>query len=89
MKLGTVMLDLQVKIMDKICPFCGKEFKTASNSQKCCSRKCSRGWLKFRRDIEKEAEEQKKKRKTVKEIVAEARKHGMSYGKYVAMMQKG
>lgn len=71
----------------KKCEFCGKEF-AASKKQRYCCVKCRSNRAaeihKMRKAQAKEKEE-KAKHNSITAIAAEARKHGMSYGKYLAM----
>ena len=73
------------------CPICGKEFKQIRGNQIVCSSECRK---KRTRQLAKENKktEKKKRTKTVRksliEIEKEAKEAGMSYGKYVALMEK-
>lgn len=79
----------------KICATCGKEFGTWSNNQRYCCEECKRYSRVKNVEAYKEKQEKKKlkyeaeqkKKHAVIDIAVEARKAGMSYGKYVAMMK--
>lgn len=81
--------------MFKICKVCGKEFDTKGTVAKCCSPECkeenaklvSRMISKRNRNKAKRPKGQKSNMKQINDIAVEARKHGMSYGQYVAQMQ--
>ena len=83
--------------MIRICKICGKEFETGGTPAKCCSKKCmvenNRRIAEERRKLKKEGKpvQPKRKKKAVNNeitrLAIEARKHGMSYGQYVAQMQ--
>lgn len=64
----------------KTCEFCGKEYEAVRSSQKYCSQQC-------RKEMQKSLGEMKKIKKTshIVDTCREARKLGMSYGKYQAM----
>lgn len=83
------------------CAYCGKEFETKSTIKLYCSRKCAvtmhnkmrirkREENDFQKAIErikekKEHPEKKEYKNELARINAEARAHGMTYGKYVAL----
>ena len=84
--------------MIKICEICGTEFETKMSNAKYCSRKChnansSRVYYARKTGKLPPAEPKGKKfQKVNAELVRlskEAREHGMSYGKYVAMLERG
>lgn len=67
------------------CVVCLQHFEPSSNSQICCSDDCK----KIRaRQIEQKKKPKKKNIRSLSEIQREARLHGMSYGMYIASMQK-
>lgn len=78
----------------KTCAVCGKEFGAWNTNQKFCSQNCKheaslKSGESYREKQREKAEQQAKeckKKQAVVNIAAEARKAGMSYGKYVAMM---
>lgn len=71
-----------MKVHTRLCRLCGNEFQTTHNSKMYCSDRCYR-------DAQNKAKREKTKKKKVnlslRELTVEARKHGMSYGQYVAM----
>ena len=77
----------------KNCTVCGKEFDAYTKNQKFCSPECKKEsdrinnqWYRQKQAEErKKRQEQIKRKKAVADIAAEARKAGMSYGKYVAL----
>lgn len=78
------------------CVYCGKVFQKKCGSQKCCSRECGKERTKYMQMMyekehgvkysERNSVRFKKPDKSVADIDAEAKKAGMSYGKYVSMM---
>lgn len=85
----------------KKCEYCGMEFETKSAAKLYCSRKCAvtmhnkkrirkREENDFQKAIErinkkKNQPEKKEYKNELARINAEARAHGMTYGKYVAL----
>jgi ribosomal protein L20 len=73
-----------MKVHSRLCRQCGNEFHTTHNSKMYCSDGCYRvAQNNLRR------EKNKKKKPTnlsLIDLTVEARKHGMSYGQYVARM---
>lgn len=67
----------------KKCDICCNAFVSNSNSQKYCS-ECKNVYRKIIREKKKP-----KKVKSLTEFQKEAQEHGMSYGKYMAYLQKG
>ena len=79
------------KEFEFICLACGKKFVTNKPNQKTCSAECKSIYSKsiHNKPVEKEKVERRKPKSNYEEIVdiaIEARKHGMSYGQYVAML---
>jgi hypothetical protein len=75
----------QQNMTEKKCPYCNKYFMTNSHQRIYCSDDCGKAMRAFMRKKSKP----KPKKKTVnplRDIAIEARKHGMSYGQYVAHM---
>lgn len=79
----------------KVCAICGKEFVAHSHVTKVCSDACRRVRA---RQLSKEHDErkakqvakdraEKKKKVTIVDIAVEAKKHGMTYGQYVAHLE--
>lgn len=80
-----------IKEFEFICLACGKTFVTNKPNQKTCNAECKSIYSKsiHSKSVKKEKVEIKEPKSNYEEIVdiaIEARKHGMSYGKYVAMM---
>ena len=77
-----------VQEIEKECLFCGKKFVQRGHKQIFCSQECSK---EMRKSPNYKPQQTKKKKKvsTVWEVRAEAEKHGMSYGKYVAWKEMG
>ena len=73
----------------RICDECGQEFERVNNNQRYCSAECKANMQKKRMAIyaEKKIKKKMNKMPALIDISAEARKAGMSYGKYVAMMK--
>ena len=69
----------------KMCTICLQQIEPNSNSQRYCGDACK----KFAQKKLAEQKKPKKKSKSLFEWQKEASEHGMSYGKYVASMQKG
>lgn len=69
------------------CCICGKEFEACQHNHICCSSECR--YEKTKRDsrTRKRARRKKDKPKSLRELSVEATAHGMSYGKYVAMLE--
>lgn len=68
------------------CPVCGKRF-TGSENKKYCGAYCRNKAGKAKRIGKELTVPGKRKKMTIEDIDAEARKAGLSYGKYVAMMK--
>lgn len=68
------------------CPVCGKRFTGAEN-KKYCGAHCRNKAGKAKQTGKELTAPGKRKKMTIEDIDAEARKAGMSYGKYVAMMK--
>ena len=74
------------------CPVCGKLFVSESNRRIYCSKTCRDE--SYRKTVSSDKKNsgkkgRKKKVRSLSEIATEARNAGMSYGKYVAMMERG
>lgn len=76
-----------IQVIEKECLFCGSKFKQMGHSQIYCSPKCGKAMRKSIR--KKEPRKPKQKLSSLREMTIEARKHGMSYGKYVALKERG
>lgn len=80
--------------MIRNCKICGKEFETNGTPAKCCSKECSaennrqNGKAKYKEYYEKRKAKKIKKSnmKQIVDLTVEARRHGMTYGQYVAKM---
>ena len=71
-----------MKVHTRLCRQCGNEFQTTHNSKMYCSDGC------YREAQNNRKREERKKKQTnlsIVELSVEARKHGMSYGQYVAL----
>lgn len=68
-----------------ICKNCNKEFKTVNPHAKYCCFECRQEFYK-KNPKPKPVAEKKVKKKSLAEINEEARKAGMTYGKYVMKM---
>ena len=76
----------------RTCDECGQEFERVNNNQRYCSAECKANMQKKRMAIYAETQKKRNAEKKIKEkmnkmpalidISAEARKAGMSYGKY-------
>lgn len=85
-----------VKITEKICPMCGGTFTQPEKgrTKKFCSSRCRNFYnMGDKTYLEKEFEDEKPKRKvhagsSISEICREAKKAHMTYGQYVAVMNK-
>lgn len=78
---------------ERQCEFCGKSFIAKKSNGRYCSNECARKGYKERakeyyREKKMEQERQAKGKLTVTEITKKARQAGMSYGKYVAQMER-
>lgn len=85
------------------CEVCGKDFETTKGNKKYCGRECAeiaraqkqREWKQLQKkqgyfrakEEQVKAEQRKVNAQRIVEIDKKARKLGMSYGKYVAMMR--
>ena len=76
-----------IQEVEKNCEYCGKEFTQRGHKQIDCSVECRKNIMKS--SAWKQRVSKPKKPSSIKEMAIEARKHGMSYGKYVAMLEKG
>lgn len=84
-----------MKAEERICAVCGNEFIATRANAKYCSEECLAEGLRMRtrRNEREKAERKREERKRRKEsqkaiidIAVEAKKAGMSYGQYVAVM---
>ena len=67
----------------RLCRQCGKEFQTEHNSKMYCAHECYR---EAQNNLHREKRKKKKPMNlSLRELTVEARKHGMSYGQYVAL----
>lgn len=72
----------------KICPICGKRFRTDKDLTKYCSRECYRVSVNRRKGIAKEKKvEAEKNHNQLFQLAKEAQVAGLSYGQYVARME--
>lgn len=86
------MVDIIPSLSVKECEICGSEFYSQTARQKVCSHEC---FLERARRTSKKATKKKQDEKKEKEVrklsldekIAKARALGISYGKYVAIMQ--
>ena len=68
------------------CALCGTEFTTTTPRKIYCNEMCRRKVCSSNQTERRRNERKpKKKNKSLRELTVEARKHGMSYGQYVAM----
>lgn len=86
------MVDIIPSLSVKECEICGSEFYSQTARQKVCSHECflERARRTSRKATKKkqDAKEEKEVRKlSLDEKIAKARTLGISYGKYVAIMQ--
>jgi len=86
------MVDIIPSLSVKECEICGSEFYSQTARQKVCSHECflerARRTSKKATKKKQDAKEEKKTRKlSLDEKIAKARMLGISYGKYVAIMQ--
>ena len=71
-----------MKKIDKVCRTCGKAFVATCHNKAYCSQECL---VDARRERERlQRMKHKKQSSSLIDIAVEARKHGMSYGQYVA-----
>lgn len=75
----------------KTCKICGKTFEGWNKDQKYCSVECKKindraVQEKYRKSLKEKEALAAKKRMAINDINEEARKQGMTYGQYVAMM---
>lgn len=81
-------------IYERECGICHRHFVTGTKQQRYCSPECSCEAMRQgarRRDREKRLNKrlEREKKKALKNMVIEAEKHGMTYGTYVAMIERG
>lgn len=81
--------------MIKNCKLCGREFKGQRTNSEYCSQSCYRDArreyerLKIQRRKERERRKNTEDNMTqIRNLAVEAREHGMSYGKYIEMLEK-
>ena len=75
---------LNSKVYTKKCVICGKEYKSISVRALTCGKDC-RNEYRRRKDREKRSVKTCRN-STLDNVLGKAREAGMSYGKYVAMM---
>lgn len=75
---------LNSKVYTKKCVICGKEYKSISVRTLTCGKDC-RNEYRRRKDREKRSAKTCRN-STLDDVLRKAREAGMSYGKYVAMM---
>lgn len=75
---------LNSKVYTKKCVICGKEYKSISVRALTCGKDC-RNEYRRRKDREKRSVKTCRN-STLDDVLGKAREAGMSYGKYVAMM---
>ena len=75
---------LNSKVYTKKCVICGKEYKSISVRALTCGKDC-RNEYRRRKDREKRSAKTCRN-STLDDVFRKAREAGMSYGKYVAMM---
>jgi ribosomal protein L37E len=75
-----------MKVHSRLCRRCGNEFQTTHNSKMYCSDRCYRDAQNSRKREETQSRKKQRKNVTLIDLTVEARKHGMSYGQYVARM---
>lgn len=82
------------KIYNVVCKICGKEFIAHTALRKLCSDECKREnniinateHNKKIKEIKENAKKEKEQRATIVDIAVKARKAGMTYGQYTAML---
>lgn len=82
-------MPFDVNLKEKECVMCKKPYKPIKASQLYCTAECRKESVRLR-SIEFRAKQKatkKSKKKSLRTIATEARKAGMSYGKYVAMLE--
>ena len=85
-----------------VCPVCGKEFPRNRANHTYCSDECKRENERAREALKRSPERKprgsseiekkavvKKRQKPIINLAVEARKRGLSYGQYVAMLESG
>ena len=74
------------------CPVCGQKFPYKKGKKYCsglCQVENQRGIYRYKKtEVEYKPPEPKEKQKSLTEIAIEAREHGMTYGKYVALLEQ-
>ena len=79
------------KEVERVCAYCGKAFINVGHTRKYCTQECS-DVMKKKQTMESQNNAKKKPRKkstSLRMMVREANERGMTYGKYVAMIEKG
>ena len=74
------------KPIDKTCVYCGKPFQSLSSRAKFCCDEHRK--LQNKVDCENIKNKKKLEGKSLTEVAKEARKAGMTYGRYVASLQE-
>ena len=78
------VLKMGRKVYEKKCPYCDKLFTTDVYQRKYCSDDCGKAMRVF---LTVNPRVKEKTISPLQKISVEARKHGMSYGQYVAHMK--
>lgn len=74
---------LNDKVYTKKCIICGKSFETICGRALTCGKDCRNA---YNREKRREQREKTHSNGNLNDVLEKARKAGMSYGKYVAMM---
>ena len=82
------------KIYNVSCKICGKQFTANTVRKMLCSEECKREnrirkateYNKKIKEIKENAKKEKEQRETIVDIAVEAKKAGMTYGQYTAML---
>lgn len=82
-------MPFDVNLKEKECVMCKKPYIPSRASQLYCTDECRNEQKRIRSKEfrEKQKATKKNKKKSLRTIATEARKAGMSYGKYVAMLE--
>ena len=76
---------LNSKVYTKKCVICGKEYKSISVRALTCGKECRNEY--HRRKYRKKRSIKTCRNSTLDDVLGKAREAGVSYGKYVAMME--
>ena len=74
---------LNSKVYTKKCVICGKEYKSISVRALTCGKDCRNA---YNREKRREQREKTHSNGNLNDVLEKAREAGLSYGKYVAMM---